>query len=68
MTATFRCDRCHGTFPKEWSDADAAAESMEVFGEMPDGDSAVVCDGCFEKIVGFKSPLAVRRDLTSGQS
>lgn len=58
----FQCDLCHGIFPKEWSDAEMDAESAELFGDIPPGDAAVVCDGCFVAMFGEPSPLMRKRD------
>lgn len=47
---TFTCDRCHQTFDKGWSDAEAEAEAVEQFGEYAKLPRAVVCDDCYRKM------------------
>lgn len=47
---TYTCEYCGGTFPYEpgWTDDDAAAEYLDVFGDTPDpAGYAVVCDVCY---------------------
>ena len=55
MTETFTCDSCGETFPKGWSDEEAAAEAEELFPgmDLTDPDEAgIVCDGCYQHIMG----------------
>jgi hypothetical protein len=52
----YTCAACGGVFGKGWSDEEAAAESVELFGEWPAEQMAVVCDDCFNKMVGWKHP------------
>lgn len=55
VSETFTCDNCGETFDKTWSDAEAAAEAQELFPGIdisnPD-EAGVVCDDCFEHIMG----------------
>ena len=54
MSETFACESCGGTFPKGWSDAEAAAEAQELFPGIAVTDAAesgVVCDGCYQHIM-----------------
>lgn len=51
---TFTCESCGKTFPKGWSDEEAAAEAEEFFPGINVSDPAeagLVCDGCFEHIM-----------------
>lgn len=49
---TFTCAACHGTFPKGWSDEEALAESVDVFGvALPTEDQAVICDDCYKQMM-----------------
>ncbi len=51
MEDTFTCDMCHQTFPKGWSDDEAAAELATVFGTTREKTPcAVVCDDCWNKL------------------
>ena len=51
---TFVCAACHGTFPKGWSDEEALAESVDVFGvALPAEDQAVVCDDCYKQMMAW---------------
>ena len=54
VTETFTCASCHGTFPKGWSDEEAAAEAEEFFPgiNVTDPEEAgMVCDGCYQHIM-----------------
>jgi DNA-directed RNA polymerase subunit RPC12/RpoP len=51
---TYTCEACGKTFPKGWSDEEAAAEAEELFPGINPGDPAeagVVCDGCYQTIM-----------------
>ena len=53
-TETFTCENCGGTFPKVWSDEEAAAEAEELFPGLnvsDPGEAGLVCDGCFQIIM-----------------
>jgi hypothetical protein len=44
----FSCEMCGGTFPKAWSDEEAEAEYVRLFGGDPKKDDvAVICEVCF---------------------
>jgi hypothetical protein len=47
MGSTYTCEACHGTFSKGWSDDEALAEAVGLFGAIPVEEQAVVCDDCF---------------------
>ena len=47
MSDTFTCARCGGTFPKGWSDEEAAAEAAAIFTPAELAATDVVCDDCF---------------------
>lgn len=54
-TETFTCANCGETHEKGWSDEEAAAEAQENFPgiDIASGDeAAVVCDACYEHIMG----------------
>lgn len=49
---TYTCELCRGTFDKTISDEQAVAERTVLWpNEEPDG-FALVCDECFEEIMG----------------
>lgn len=48
---TFTCDLCGGTFPKGWSDEEAAAEAEGLFSPAELEATSVVCDDCFRRIM-----------------
>lgn len=50
MSDEFTCNMCHQTFDKGWSDDEARAERLELFGEWKDEECELVCDDCFQKI------------------
>lgn len=47
---TFTCQQCGDTFEKAWSDADAAAEALELWGPDPQA-MVLLCDDCFRGVV-----------------
>jgi DNA-directed RNA polymerase subunit RPC12/RpoP len=54
MSETFTCENCGKTFPKGWTDEEAAAEAEELFPGLDASDPAeagVVCDECYERIM-----------------
>jgi hypothetical protein len=58
----FTCEQCGGTFDCGWTDDEAKAEAeANGFGEIPDGDMAVICDDCYNTIMGTNPD--VRGDL-----
>lgn len=51
---TFTCESCGETFPKGWTDEEAAAEAQELFPGIDPGDPAeagTVCDDCYQRIM-----------------
>lgn len=50
-TETFECAQCHGIFEKEWTDAEAQAESASIFGAVPTEALAVICDDCWQRLM-----------------
>ncbi len=48
----FRCDECDGIFELGQSDEDAAQECLENFGRKPQPTDGIVCDDCYNKIMG----------------
>ncbi len=53
MEATeYKCDRCGEVFVKGWSDEDAESEAVEIFGEKALENRAVVCDDCYNIVMG----------------
>lgn len=46
----FTCADCRGTFSKVWSDEEAEAEALVLWGAVP-ANPVVVCDDCFAKYV-----------------
>ena len=57
MTGTgesYECAVCHGTFTKTRSDEEALAEMRETWTPCPgDDDPGLVCDGCFDRVMGW---------------
>lgn len=45
----YKCAICGEVNEKGWTDEEAKAESLEIWGEIPDGQQAVICDDCFNK-------------------
>lgn len=46
-TGTFTCWECGGTFPKGWTDEEAAAEAAANGFDPAASDTVTVCDNCF---------------------
>jgi hypothetical protein len=44
----YTCADCGGTFPKGWSDEEAAAERDRDFPRLAEEDMVVVCDDCYQ--------------------
>ena len=53
MTDTYTCASCGETFEKGWSDEEALEESAEQWGDLPHDALAVVCDDCYQKMMGL---------------
>jgi DNA-directed RNA polymerase subunit RPC12/RpoP len=49
MADTYTCANCKEVFEKAWSDEEALEESKEKFGEYPQEQMEIVCDGCYKK-------------------
>ena len=48
-TNEFICAICKKTYEKGQSDAEARKESLDIFGEIPKEEMAVICDDCFNR-------------------
>lgn len=55
MKSTFTCDRCGGVFPSDDEDEAVAAEEAKRLWGITErsSDTAVLCDDCFEKFMGW---------------
>jgi hypothetical protein len=50
----YTCAVCHGTFTKECSDEEAAAEMEATWQPLPgDDDPGIVCDDCFRQVMAW---------------
>ena len=57
---SFTCARCGVTFTKGWSDEEALAEAVDLFGPgIVADDQEVVCDDCYEVIVAWGAKTGV---------
>lgn len=68
MTGTFTCAACGGTFPKAWSEAEAEAEAVAVWGvedAMTADGMAIVCDDCYRELLE-PADLAESTELFDG--
>lgn len=52
MSDTFTCEICRGVFEKAWTDEEAMAEAEEAFPTSDLTDTGLVCDDCYEKVMG----------------
>lgn len=49
----YKCADCGGVFEKGWGDEEAIKEKEDNgWGDMSMGSMAVVCDDCYNKIMG----------------
>ena len=47
---TYTCAMCGEAFNEGWTDEEAMAESVAVFGKLRPEELDVVCDDCYQKI------------------
>lgn len=47
-SSEYTCAACGKTYPKGWTDEEAAAERERDFPGMDDDEAAVVCDDCYQ--------------------
>jgi uncharacterized protein with PIN domain len=50
----YRCAACNGVFEKTWTDEEAKAEHDARFAGCPISEAELVCDVCYNKILGIK--------------
>jgi len=53
MSRIYTCANCKQTFESDWSDDAARDEAREVLGRDVRDDDSIVCDDCYNKIMGF---------------
>ena len=46
----YKCEMCGGIYESDRSNEEAHAEAEELFGNL-DGDRAIVCDDCWNKMM-----------------
>jgi hypothetical protein len=66
MNDQYKCFMCQQTFDKGWSDEEAEAEKLELFGDVPKNECELACDDCFQEIkpVSYKEArTAIRNDM-----
>lgn len=49
----YQCDNCGEVYEKGRPDTEALAESVEKFGYLADNDVAVICEDCYNKMMGI---------------
>ena len=54
MTDIYTCAHCGGTFEKAWSDEEAAAESLSIWGKLD--DPTTICDDCWQIVRPDRRP------------
>lgn len=47
---SYICYMCQQTFTRGWTDEEANAEKLKLWGNIHENECEVVCDGCFQKI------------------
>lgn len=50
----YECAHCHNVYEKGLTDAEADDELRNTFPDMDKQDCAIVCDDCYNKIIGTK--------------
>lgn len=50
MSDTFTCEVCGETYEKGWTDEEAIAEQLEVFGTTSE-DDGVACEDCYAAVM-----------------
>ncbi len=48
----YRCAQCGGVFESDWSNDEAIAEAAVLFPSDKPSDMAIVCDDCFNSLIG----------------
>jgi len=60
----YQCARCHGVFGKGLSEEEARAEQVaNGWGDIPDEDTALVCDDSYKEMTGILSPADANKML-----
>lgn len=57
----YECECCHEVFRRITPEAEAMAESKEIFGNVPKDELALVCDDCFKKLMKFAAQALRKR-------
>lgn len=52
MGKLYTCAECGGEFESDWTEEEAQAERLALFGDVPEEDMEQVCDDCFRDL-GF---------------
>lgn len=47
----YQCALCEELFTKTWDDQEAMAETVKIFGPVPQDQCEIVCDNCFRKVM-----------------
>ena len=45
----YKCEMCQNIYEKGWSDEESEQEAKDIWGEIPQGDKAVICDDCYNR-------------------
>lgn len=49
MAKVYTCAACGGTFESGWSDEEAEADALLLWGNIPPEETMVICDDCFQR-------------------
>ena len=58
----YKCGLCNKEFKAAWTEEEAKAEMIANFGDVPEEDQAVVCDDCYNKMIGEYPPEQYLKD------
>jgi Zn finger protein HypA/HybF involved in hydrogenase expression len=58
----FQCAKCGGIFEKDWSDEEAKAEMVNLWGDLPEEEQAVICDDCHKAFMKWFDIVFPKKD------
>jgi hypothetical protein len=53
MIRAFTCEHCGKEFLSVRSDEEAHAEMLQLFGDLPEDDQAILCEECFQQVTAW---------------
>lgn len=53
IEGNYKCERCGGEFLNGWSEKEAEAEAVALWGDIKPEDQVTLCDDCFKKMMAW---------------